>query len=1167
MAASRAALDALVAREASGLGARRAARSVGLGAGVALLSLAVAGAVLGEGRWWALPRGTPLAAWVVGGGAALWVARRAWREAAAWVARDRLIPDLERSHGLRDGALRVALEVGDRGVLGRLAADRLLTQLSPAGQGPPATLAAQQARAAADRGLGRAAALGALGLVALLGVTRGAGDGLRATLHPLAAWTGAVNGPLEIEPLPARVPEGIPLSTVIRAPGRPRIVLRVQADAGAWDSTVVEVALDGRARVAVPVRGSRLRLVASDGRGVSDTVAVAVGAAAGVREIAIEARFPQATGRAAEAIALGAPSALPRGTRLRIAAQVVGGIDRVALTDGLDTLWLAEGAPRRAELVVRRSGEWRWLVTGPDATVVDVPPPLLLDVGNDAAPVARILSPGGDTLVTPGDRLPMRLGASDDHGLARVALVVRREGAGATARATVVPVEGAGGQEWTGDAVLALGALSLAPGDGLIVTLVAEDDAVERQRGESAPIRLRVPALSEQREQSRLTGEQLAQRAQALAATQQQLERRTQEAARAAQQATARGAKSMSFEAAEKAKALAQAQRQTSEQVARMADEARRLEQQLKSAGALDTALAQQLRDAQRLMREAMSPDLQQQLAQLERSAQSLDQRQAQASMEQLAEQQRALREQLARGAEMLKRAALEGALSTLRDEAKDVAQAQRQLAERSAGEPAARDSTRRGAPEAQALADRAQKVAQASRQLADRLDQAGAKAGAAKTRAADPQALASAERMRQVADRDRATPSAEGATGGRERPRTPPPGEARGGAESRAGRERDAADTRAAAEAMEQAARQLADAREAQVGAWKNEVGQQLDQAIQELSQLQRAQQQLEQQARQGGDARQLQAEQNALQQGVEKVAQRMEQAGKASSLVSQRTQKAMDEARQRAQQARDALANGAQGGDPSTPGAQGAQGAQGEGKPGEGKPGEGKPGEGKSGSAGARDALKDAADALADAASSLVRDRERLNAAGSASGFSDMIEQMKELAQQQGALNGQLSQMGLTPGGKGEQEGVGVDPKARDAAARQQRAIARALEDVADGDQTGKADALAQEAKALAAALERGTPDPQLLARQQQLYKRMLSAGQFLEQEETDESGKREATPYKGGAPFVPPGTRVDGKPIEPFAAPGWESLKGLSAEERRLVGEYFKRLNAKP
>jgi hypothetical protein len=923
--------------------------------------------------------------------------------------------------------------------------------------------------------------------------------------------------------------------------------MRWRVASGAWDSTRVNVDAEGRATVAIPVAPPTMTLLATDGRGASDTVLVAVGAAAAVRDIALEARFPASTGRAAEAIALGTPNPLPRGTTVRVSARLIGALSGVGLSTNGDTAWLSPDADgvARGSVPVVRSAEWRWVVQGRDAALVDLPASLVVDVGSDAAPVARILAPGGDTLVTPGDVVPMLFAASDDHAITRVSVVVRRDGDRTGARTVRYPLAADVGGEWTSAWSLPLERLSLEPGESVVLTLVAEDDAADRQRGESAPVRLRVPELSEQRSLSRAAGEALAQRAQALAASQRQLERRTQDAARAAKAAAAGGEKAMSYDAAEKAKGIAQAQRQASEQVRKMAEEARRLEQQLKGANALDSALAQQLRDAQQLMREAMSPDLQQQLASLERSAQSLDQQQARQSMEQLAEQQRAMREQLERSAEMLKRAALEGALATLRDEAKDVAKAQREKAE-GASAPSPREN-------AQQLSERARKVAQESRALADRLEQAGAKAGAAKARAADPKALASAEKMQQVAKREQPQSAADAARQGA--PSRPQSGEKaqageKASPDQKDAAQRNAADAAAAAQSMEEAAQQLADARDAQIGQWKNEVGQQLDQAIQELSQLQRAQQQLEQQMKQGGDAQQMQAQQNAVQQGVEKVAQRMEQAGKASSLVSQRTQKAMNDARQQAQRAKEAMANGQQGGDPQP-----------------GSDGQGQPQQGK-GKDGAREALEDAANALSDAAASMVRDRERLNGAQSASGFSDMIEQMKELAQQQGALNGQLAQMGMNPGGgANKQEGLGVDPNAREKAAQQQRQIARALEDVADADATGKADALAKEARALASSLERGAPDPAVLARQQQLYKRMLSAGQFLEQEEQDESGKREATPYRGGTPFVPAAQRVDAKPLEPFAAPGWESLRTLSAEERRLVGEYFKRLNAKP
>ena len=51
----------------------------------------------------------------------------------------------------------------------------------------------------------------------------------------------------------------------------------------------------------------------------------------------------------------------------------------------------------------------------------------------------------------------------------------------------------------------------------------------------------------------------------------------------------------------------------------------------------------------------------------------------------------------------------------------------------------------------------------------------------------------------------------------------------------------------------------------------------------------------------------------------------------------------------------------------------------------------------------------------ALNQALSSLVRDREKVNNAQSASGFTEMMEQLKQLAQKQGALNGQMQGLNL--------------------------------------------------------------------------------------------------------------------------------------------------------
>ena len=328
----------------------------------------------------------------------------------------------------------------------------------------------------------------------------------------------------------------------------------------------------------------------------------------------------------------------------------------------------------------------------------------------------------------------------------------------------------------------------------------------------------------------------------------------------------------------------------------------------------------------------------------------------------------------------------------------------------------------------------------------------------------------------------------------------------------------------------MNRAAQQLTSARDAQVDAWKTELSQDLDQSINETMQLARQQANLEQRARQqGANAQGMQGEQGAVQQGVQQAAERLEKAGRSSSLLSQRSQKAMGEAQRRVSQATQQMGSATQPGGPEA----------------------------------AQSAMKDATEALNQALSSLVRDRERVNSAQSASGFTEMMEQLKQLAQQQGSLNGQMQGLNLMPGGaKGQQ----AQAQAR-ALAKQQRDVAKSLADVSDADATGRTDALAKEAQLLAQQMERTGIDPNVATRQQQLYRRLLDAGRFLEQDERDDQGPREAKAANGLNARGTVDGRQSGKAGTKYAPPTWNELRGLGTEERRLVIEYFRRLNGSP
>ena len=77
-----------------------------------------------------------------------------------------------------------------------------------------------------------------------------------------------------------------------------------------------------------------------------------------------------------------------------------------------------------------------------------------------------------------------------------------------------------------------------------------------------------------------------------------------------------------------------------------------------------------------------MTPEMQEALQRLEGATQQLDADRTRQSLRDLSEQQKRMREQLEKSAEMLKRAALEGQMQTVSDQAKELAKAQQEFAD-----------------------------------------------------------------------------------------------------------------------------------------------------------------------------------------------------------------------------------------------------------------------------------------------------------------------------------------------------------------------------------------------------------------------------------------------------------------------------------------------------
>ena len=268
-----------------------------------------------------------------------------------------------------------------------------------------------------------------------------------------------------------------------------------------------------------------------------------------------------------------------------------------------------------------------------------------------------------------------------------------------------------------------------------------------------------------------------------------------------------------------------------------------------------------------------------------------------------------------------------------------------------------------------------------------------------------------------------------------------------------------------------------------------------------------------------------QLRGQQSAVQQGVDKTGERLQREGQKTSLLSGRAQRAMSEARQRVAQATQQLSE-PRGGQQAT------------------------------------STLGEASEALNRAAASLARDRERANSASSATGFAEMLQQMQEMAKKQGSINAQAQ--GLMPiPGQGS-----MSPEAQATArmlAKQQRGIAQQLDDMGDAAGGDRAGELAKEARQLAEALDQTRVDASTVARQQQLFRRLLDAGRSLEKEEREDNDKREAKAATGDDRFDPAQTAARGRAAARFREPTWSDLRGLTADERRAILEYFKRINA--
>jgi len=1078
-------------------------------AGAILVSSAgVAFAIAAAGMMLAPRVSVVLAAWaaILGVvGAAGWAAARAGA-AAAPPALGRLV---EQAAGTRSGSVQstVAPAAGRPGAsadlfaLADCRAARIVEQATP--------LVRRALTRETRRALAVAAGIALAG--AALFVAASPATGRAAFWHPLRTLRDA-RAPVRVLLDRATVRRGDSVTVTIEAPAATRAVLWTRGPGEPWRGAAVALDSAGRALRRVGPLETDLYVKAASGARTSAVRRVTVALPAFVAALDLTARYPAYLARADEPLVPGADTVpIPAGTEILTSGSASVALARAAWSHvGRAVSRLAvEGARFSGRLLPAASGTWRLDLAAADGGPLEgAAPELELRVIPDSAPVVLVPVPGRDTTLPLSLRQPLVVDARDDHGLSRLELVSWRVSrTGKTGQPLRQPLDVSGvGERAIVQGDLDATARGLLPGDTLRLRVDAWDNAPVPHRGQSAEYALRLPSLEELRAATREAAQDAAAAADSLAAEQRALGERTGTLAQERSRDAATGGARTPPSGGAQAGTLPFQATERAEALAR--------EQE---------ALQQRVRELAR------------EVAEIARAAHAagIDDTAFQARLREVQQLlQRAISPELEQRLRDLQRALARLDPEAMRQALQRLAEAQQQLRaelERSG------ELFRRAAVEG-ALASLAADAEELKQRQAEwnggdapRADTAAAQGERALAARADSLARGIAQAAQDLAH---ATNVAGTAPGAQPLARSQ---EAAGRAHRAMGQAAGAAaagDPRAAGAAGAEAETALAEIpealrarRDSLVQAWREETLAALDQALSETAALARRQQQVAETLERGEGGAATRSRQASVEEGTAMVERHIREAAGRHALVSPQLERALGFAERQMAATREQLEQG----EPNTPAAAALAG--------------------------------EAVDALNATALALARSRGQVAGARSGTGFAEAVEQLARLAESQRGLNGQaqgvLPLMGL--GGQAVLEQLR-------ALATHQRALAEQLERLQAEGASAAAGPLAEEARELARQFEAGRLDRQTIERQSRLYRRLLDAGRSLTGPEPDEQQERVSRPAIGDSVHLPgvlaPGATGAGPRLR---YPTWEGLAPLTPEQRRLVLEYFRLINA--
>ena len=202
----------------------------------------------------------------------------------------------------------------------------------------------------------------------------------------------------------------------------------------------------------------------------------------------------------------------------------------------------------------------------------------------------------------------------------------------------------------------------------------------------------------------------------------------------------------------------------------------------------------------------------------------------------------------------------------------------------------------------------------------------------------------------------------------------------------------------------------------------------------------------------------------------------------------------------------------------------------------------------------------LRDLAEELNELSGRLRASRKAMEGAESGTGMEEALERLSRLSEAQAGLNRDAGGLMMMSG-----TGTPIPADMEAIAARQQR-IAEQLRELSEHSGAealpARPEALASEADEIVRTLRETGIDQETLERQEKLFRQLLDAGRTLEQD-PDPNRRESRTAVAGelaAPPNLPEGALAG--PLYPY--PGEAALRSVSPATRRLILDYFDRLN---